>query len=362
MIYIDSKYAKYYNHLIHSFLEALYFEGFGEEERIDSLDNFFPGYLIRDNTAQCLAVADDLYYWSQDDFLHKLDSMHQLALYNFLEFVAEYQQDMGEAVAVFYQGEESQRFIDDLWESLDRDDIFNKKISKREFTNYVQDVYTMIDECFEDIDFITFPYLLGAYGRHNVENSQAIKSLIDSYGSLLPKDILDDYRREIGFLQPDASGGELFSEVITLIKKVGCLITHGEVNSLVSTYSERDIHRVLRAMFDIALSHRQDIYLTHEFLAAGASIDFVFSRGGEAVPVEVKLASNGRLKHGIERQLVRYAGIIGVDRAIMIVVCQSESDIRKIDRLRENLGVTSHVAIELVAIDARRKYPASRLN
>lgn len=71
---------------------------------IHSLDNFFPGYLIRDNAAQCLAVADDLYYWSQDEFLHKLDSMHQLALYNFLEFVAEYQQDMGEAVAVFYQG------------------------------------------------------------------------------------------------------------------------------------------------------------------------------------------------------------------------------------------------------------------
>ncbi len=350
MIHIDSGFSHYFNNVIHSFVAALYYEGIDDEDRLQSAMDFFPVHLQREQPDKCLRVMDDLYYWTKDNYMHELDDLHQLGLYRFLNFVQDYTNDIGrkEFSQIFYDGDAYNQMIDNIWESSDVAEIFGEEMSKQKFTDYLQDVSLIIESCFEDIDFITFPELLAA-NRNDGSDPQIINVLVDYYAEVLPQDIVASYKRR--FDEHVAQGSSLFQIVGKLLDALAHMAEYDTLGTALSSGSEKSIQYILNPLFKMYLSDHADIHMAYEPSLAKANPDFVFQRNKEVVIVEVKLGS-ADIKHGIERQLTHYMKALRSKESYVLIVCQSDKQLASVEHCISDIQVESDLNIRQFIFNA----------
>lgn len=89
-------------------------------------------------------------------------------------------------------------------------------------------------------------------------------------------------------------------------------------------------------------------------------VDFKISRGSkDSTLVEFKLASNSKLKQNLENQVKVYEAANRTKKSIKVVMCFSESEMRKTIGILNELGLTSRDDIFLIDADRENKPSAS---
>jgi len=108
---------------------------------------------------------------------------------------------------------------------------------------------------------------------------------------------------------------------------------------------------------------QNDIDISPETDSGRGGVDFKFSRGSKIkAHLEVKLAKNRHLEHGIKIQLPIYMNTEQVDLGFILVIILEEKDVSKADIVKKiilNLNNTSDYDISPIIIDARKKPSAS---
>lgn len=125
---------------------------------------------------------------------------------------------------------------------------------------------------------------------------------------------------------------------------------------------EKDVQRVFQAMTPY-FARQLDIHVSKEPDQGRGPADFTFSRGHQLrTVVEVKLASNEKVRQGYEVQVGEYAKAEDHADAIYVVVAYDErDDLREdLEKLRENALRDKGTAPDLVFVDARPKASASK--
>lgn len=90
-------------------------------------------------------------------------------------------------------------------------------------------------------------------------------------------------------------------------------------------------------------------------------VDFKLSRGAiDKVAVEVKLTSNGQLKHGIEKQLPIYMEQENTHRAIYLIIDNGHPrSLENFFKFYNNLDMQLKAKIDVIVIDGTFKPSAS---
>lgn len=213
----STSFGAYYNYKIHQFLEVEFDDHLFEmhlisrsskradhlaffnqltsaqlDELKEELSPFFmERRLLDDDLQKCFETALDLFDWTQDQLPHPLDNLHSYALYGFLLYMEELADDLEFFDDVYFNDTEDEEFIANLWQHLDREqyDVFT---TVDELRNYLHDVNCLLDECFEDIDFITFSEMICS----DLEAHQEVPAdLLAEYAELVPQDILAHYQK-----------------------------------------------------------------------------------------------------------------------------------------------------------------------
>ena len=87
-------------------------------------------------------------------------------------------------------------------------------------------------------------------------------------------------------------------------------------------------------------------------------VDFKISRGSkDSTLVEFKLASNGKLKNNLAKQVEIYKKASGTDRAIKVILYFSDVEYKKVKTILNDLGLQS--CEDIVLIDASNNKPSA---
>lgn len=363
----DTPFAKYYNQKIHEFLATEFYDEMsalqdsGDFDLADELSPFCANFhFLYEDLDKCKKVALDLYNWSDDYLPHYLDPLHELMLYNFLNYIAKWQRDDGYIDEIYFSGDQEVVQIEKLWQRLDADtqEIFS---SQEQLTSYVQNVDNLIGECFEDIDFITFPELI----CHGILEGQDLpKDLVDYYIELLPKDTLERFYREYNVAKPNHDPS-LFEQIEGTLEWVEHTLKYGYAYKMFwadgKPLGESCAHNYLRTVFE---SHFLDseVQVDHEVEIGTGQIDFRLTQGAkEKVIIEVKMGSNPKLQQGLEKQLPHYMAAEKCNQAFYVIFCQTEAEIKRAEQAVKDLPPVLSRQIRVKVFDATKKTSASRL-
>lgn len=81
-------------------------------------------------------------------------------------------------------------------------------------------------------------------------------------------------------------------------------------------------------------------------------VDFKVSKGSvDKSLIEVKLASNTRLKQNLENQVEVYEKANGIRKSVKVIICYTAEDRSRLERALKELALTGEESI--VVIDAR---------
>lgn len=58
------------------------------------IEILLPKYLYREQYCKCLKVFKELFQWTAHTFYHEMCALHELLLYNFVNYMADLQQDL----------------------------------------------------------------------------------------------------------------------------------------------------------------------------------------------------------------------------------------------------------------------------
>lgn len=259
-----------------------------------------------------------------------------------------------------------------------------------------------IAESFDDIDFICGEnqrvrdeinayFDLGRRRRLNkseifscMRHSEAFRhAIISSYKAFpaQPYDFNTDSSGEYIWLQAAKEYTEKFplefseqpvkdiSDVLTITRiicqKFKTLIEDNGLHDLLYDSNKKPKHERAAQLlfFGIADSYctANNIDLSREINGGRGPVDFKLSKGAkDKVVVEIKLASNGQLKHGIETQLPIYMKQEKAYHAIYLVVDNGHSEaLKKLFTFYNGLPVDHKSKIEIIAIDGTYKPSAS---
>jgi len=360
MIVLDTEeFADYFNKKIHSFLTTEFFEMRDPDDPYDSLDLFFPSYLLREQKDKCLSTALDLYYWSGDTFKHSLTPFHQYGLYNFLQYVEDYRNDDRQLFDhIYYNNAEDVEAIKKEWGLLNKEDYEEVFTTIKGFRKFMHDIGMMIDLCFDDIDFITFPYLLGNTAVNKMGSVPS--ELLEDYSDLLPRDIAKHYQQ----LHED-EGMSLFDDLRHIFDELVHNVKYKSHYKLFwndkMPLRELDVHTRLEAIL-MAYFQRSEVVIDREVDIGTGKIDFRLSKYPlEKVLVEVKLASSRDLARGLVKQLAHYMDAEKTYEAYYIVICYTEEEVQESKKLLGLMSEIPNKRIDVKILDASRKITASKL-
>jgi hypothetical protein len=178
-----------FNRVIHLFLES---EIFGGELNIeatdkeivsDEIENLLPKYLFREQYHKCLQVFEELYYWTADKFYHRMSAFHELALYRFIQSMANFWRDDPKVFDSIFYDAETRLLIKAAAES---DHQEYGEISLEEYEESYLDVAAYSDYLFEELDFELIPDLHNRRMLGDVSLESHLGITLDFYFELLP--------------------------------------------------------------------------------------------------------------------------------------------------------------------------------
>lgn len=351
MIYFPAGYyMKYYNHLIHEFLCVEMYSD-SQDETDELIELLMPPYLRREQFLKCRQVFQELYEWTADSFMHSLTSFHELALYVFIEYMSDLQNDIEDFNAIFFD-EETKELLKEACEK-EQKDYPNERVDDEAYF----DLSWATDWLFDDLDFLMIPDLQArrALGDSSLEYYYGIN--IDYYFEMLPLDIQRKYK---------TNHITLTGELIDLIAYIERRIKYGSLNKLFwneeKPITEPQIQLVLENVID-AYFEGKPVDITREAQLSDGKIDFKFYKNmEERVLIEIKRANSSYLKKGYEEQLLSYLQSSNYTNAFYLIVCFTDHDFeRATSFIRENVYTdTIHLYINISILDARKRRPASK--
>lgn len=357
------EFRAYFNELLHDFLEANFFSLHGAEFRkrkeekdpvyLEDLEIFFPAeHFVRENLEKCEKVVEDLFIWSKDEFCHHLDELHQYALYNFLMYMDDLLKD-GED-KIFFNNKEDRVAIDKLWERMDFEEY--EFVDKKDLAGFAHDAIVMAEAFTEDIDFITFPWLIA---KASADDADVPRGLLDYYADFIPEDVVKYYRenhKHSGILEEDLD--RFFATLIhdVAYRHHGRLLWHKS-----KTANETEAKDLLQALME-SFAWSVEVLIDREVDTGPGDVDFrVASRKDHKALIEVKLASNSGLVAGLAKQLPRYMDAEKCKLGYYVVVCYSESQLQKAQKLARMNLEDAKSNIKVIVLDAVKKVVPSKL-
>jgi len=361
MIVFDTEeFTDYFNKKIHDFLTTEFIEMRDPDDPYDSVDLFFPDYLLREQKDKCLNAATDLYYWSGDNFKHVLTPFHKYGLYTFLQYVENYRnEDRQQFDNIYYNDLEDVKAIEKEWDLLNKEDYEELFTSIKGFRRFMHDIGMMNDHCFEDIDFVTFPYLLGNAVASEMDSVPS--GLAEHYSDLLPQDIAQQYRQ----LHGNKSGISLFDDLQYILDELSHNVKYKSQYKLFWNDNvpliEIDTCIRLEAIF-LAYFQKTKVIIDREVDIGTGKIDFRLSNNlSEKVLIEVKQGGSQGLLRGLVKQLVHYMDAEKCLEAYYLIVCYTKEEVQKSEKFLSQMPVIPNKRIDVKILDVSHKITASRL-
>ena len=188
MIIFQTGHQELFNYIIHHFLKK---EVFNEEMDLgDMIEILLPKYLYREQYHKCVKAFNELYQWTEDSFYHEMCALHELLLYNFIEYMANLQREIPEFNQL-YIDEKGHFLIDQAAQNdLAESDDFGYEDCKEIY----YDIVFYPDFLFIDTDFLFIDkiYNTRKAGETFIEDILGIN--IDYYFELMPQDIQEQYK------------------------------------------------------------------------------------------------------------------------------------------------------------------------
>lgn len=355
-------FAEYYNYKINDFLHTEYYDLLREALTHDDCDIedelvpfFGSSHLRREDPEKCLNIVSDLYNWSSDNLNHRLSYLHLFSLYNFLCYMDDLLDDDENFRRIYYGGKDEEAAVDRAWEKYKNNSIEGIN-TKQKLKNYLQDIYNMIGDCFEDTDFITFPEIISDAISKNEDVSI---DLVGDFVDLLPQDILQHYR-EIHHERTD-----LFNNINEVLADIQHNLKYCHEYKLLwvnnKPRKEKDVHNYLGAILS-ACFRKDQIQIDREVDVGIGRVDFrLLNNSLEKVLIEVKLASNDNLEAGLTKQLAQYMDASKCTQAYYLIFSFTDEDYERALKIIEKFQGSINRNIVVRVFDARQKLAASKL-
>lgn len=352
MIIFQTDHQELYNHIIHNFLEI---EVFNEDTDLgDMIELLLPKYLYREQYSSCAKAFKELFQWTEDTFYHEMRALHELLLYDFVEYMADLQKEVPEFRQLYIDKKGhsliEQAVQDDCAESDD--------LEAEDYREIYYDIFSYPDSLFIDTDFLFIDtiYNLRKTGETFIEDGLGIN--IDYYFELLPLDIQEQYKTK---------HITLTSEVVTMLAYVQKRIQQGNLYKLFwendSPVKEERIQLILENIMD-AYFYNQEVEITREALLGNGKVDFKLYKTAhedEKVLIEIKRGSSSYLKKGYEKQLTDYMLSTSYKNAFYLIVCFTDQEYERSVRFIKNHVYTDTIQlyINISILDLRKRKTAS---
>ncbi|HSW98389.1 MAG TPA: hypothetical protein VLF71_00980 [Candidatus Saccharimonadales bacterium] len=359
MIVFNTEFASYFNKKIHEFLLVEFFDDYRQDYVLESLEWFFPKHLIREQKDKCAVVLEDLFDWTDDEYWHTMTAFHEIGLYRFLDYMRDLREDMPEFDSIYYD-EEDQKEVKELWQKFDIEGMFEGSLKKpNDLGEFLHDIGTMQELCFDDADFLMLPILSNSYsiGDHLLEEMLGIN--IDYYKELLPNDI----RARLEIRQ----GSSLYNDIKKMLELISKRVSHNGLHKdfwqLGKPRSEPEIQPLLDSLFALYFKTDEHADISREVDIGTGKIDFKFYKNPkEKVLIEVKFGNSSHLESGLKKQLIHYMEATNYDEAFYLVICHSSDDIRRTKKLYEkNKAQNFGKRIMICVLDVSEKVAPSKL-
>lgn len=354
MILFETKHQDLYNYVIHNFLKLQIFND--ETDIGDMIEILLPKYLYREQYKKCVKTFEDIYYWTQDKFYHRMKVFHELVLYKFIDYMADLRADNEDFDNIYFD-KTSRIFINEA-SKIDHKEC--RDFSIKEYEKGYFDLYFYSDSLFTDTDFLIIETL---YNNHQFGNTLLEEHLginIDFYYDILPLDIQEKYK---------TNHITLAGEIHELLEYIQVKIEHGSLYKLFWEQNlpikEERIQIILENMMD-AYFKNEKIDISREVLLGSGQVDFKLyknSKEEEKILIEVKLASSSYLKKGYEKQLVEYMLSTKYKNAFYLIACFTDSEYNKTVNFIRNRIYTDTVQlfINIFILDLRQRKTASKI-
>lgn len=337
----------------------------------NDFSDIFPTTIYETKEEKCRGAAKDLYLWSQDDFLHTLPPLHEYALYSIIKIASDIEGDYRKdcnGESLFFGDIESKIKSEQMDFDSDDDDWNIGDLG--EFSFY-------LENCFQDHDFLNVPLYLSMLKNIPVKQfeSQFDISLGD-YVDLMPPDIEKEFNSHLNLKSIEEINVVTEREEFLEVVKTGIdnfrhsVINHGSYKLLwYENYKPRD-EKAVQLLFmatNYVYFHANNIDISPEANVGRGPIDFKLSRGvGERILIEVKLASNPKLRQGLTLQLVKYLLAEGIQDAVFMVIVYQKDEFKKMELLEsevDSLNEKYNLNIMIISVDATNNKPsASKLS
>ncbi|GMK46897.1 hypothetical protein PghCCS26_40260 [Paenibacillus glycanilyticus] len=358
-VYANIMYStkKKINKVINDYLDIYidFYRNLGPEEAFSS---FFPSIIWKENKEKCEKVILELYEWTNDDFFHTLTPLHEYALYVLLTAT-----------------EESMNDINCLKENTTGYDEDNDIGEDQYILKDLHNFNYYFNVLFQDFDFLN----VSDYYRLFKASQQSFESFnmhLDDYIDLMPEDIKEEF---LAIKMQHVESSVQVNERV--INGIDDLLFHVDkiLEYFAHSISMKNAYKLLwndnkspkkESSIQILLNNISGIYcrnnnidLIPEAETGRGPVDLKFSYGDKLkVIIEVKLASNNNLLHGVEHQIVQYMLSERVEFAYFIVVFLHDKDLNKIDLVIEAIKKVEEnheLHIKPIFIDARYNKPSA---
>ncbi|WP_375004769.1 hypothetical protein [Bacillus velezensis] len=356
---------RYANEKLNDFIEN-YFE-FNDEDFSD----IFPEVIYETKEKQCRKAAKDLYLWSKDDFVHTLTPLHEYALYSIINITSEIDDDY----STHNNGESL--FFHDIKPKIREEYPDIDKEDEDWVIEDLNDFYFYFENCFQDYDFLDVPLYISIFKNMPSKFESQFDIVLEDYVDLMPPDIEDEYKSLLSLkeLKDEIYEVTIKDDFFKVVKKgvdnfVHSIVNHGSYKLLwFENYKSRD-EKAVQLLF-MATSYlyfqTNNIDVSPEANIGRGPIDFKLSRGvNERILIEVKLASNPKLRQGLTLQLVKYLIAEEIKDAVFMVIVFEKTEFKKLNALEREVDIINqeyNLNIMIVSVDATNNKPsASKLN
>lgn len=352
MVLFNTEHTKVYNYIIHHFLEL---EMFNEEVDIgDMIEILLPKYLYREQYLKCKKIYEELFYWTEDNFYHRMNAFHELALYSFITYMAELQEDLNEFDNIYFDDKCNELILEASKEDAEKSEDW----SLEECKTFHYNVYDYIDCLFEETDFLLITDLMNSRQFGNTMMEEILGINIDFYFELLPLDIQEKYK---------TNHITLTGEISEMLEYIEDRTKFGSLYKLFwekdSPVKEERIQLILENIMD-AYFIKQNVDISREVLLGTGKVDFKLFRNENAeekILIEIKRASSSYLKKGFETQLTSYMQSSGYANAFYLIACLTDEEYNKTVQFIKNHIYTDTIQmyINISILDLRKRKTAS---
>ncbi|WHX40609.1 hypothetical protein QNH36_23730 [Mesobacillus sp. AQ2] len=353
---------RYANEKLNDFIEN-YFE-FND----DDFSDIFPEVIYRTKEKQCRQATKDLYLWSKDYFVHTLTPLHEYALYSIINIASEIDDDYrahnnGESL-FFYDIEPKIREENPDIDEENPDWVMGD----------LNEFYFYFENCFQDHDFLDVPLYLSIFKNMPTKKFESQFGIVlADYVDLMPPDIEEEYKSLLSLkeLKDEIYEVTIKDDFLNVVKKgidnfVHSIVNHGIYKLLwYKNYEPRD-EKAVQLLF-MATSYlyfqTNNVDVSPEANIGRGPIDFKLSRGvNERILIEVKLASNPKLRQGLTLQLVKYLLAEEIKDAVFMVIVFEKTEFKKLKGLEREVDIINqkyNLNIMIVSVDATNNKPSA---